>query len=261
MNEEEKNSLNGQEEHAGQEEQAGEGRLLFVERRRVKRTLLKSRNVILVDIQIDPNLPPSTHYVYINDVSDLGMRITTDADIPLEGDITLTLMIGQPTPVELRPVWKKEIGDRNIIIGLEFMTDSAVNRDGIPVLMKWAQPFYGKKSFRINAPVFLETDFEEGEKRFYAYVVVMSPGGMELMNEFPFPEAREFTLTFTLSKKVPPITTGARVLFQREITPLYRELKRSNNFKVWLEFFETELIRQHLLDTQKRGVGAQSSSR
>ncbi|GEM_PF-937974 len=261
MNEEEKNAQTEQEAQCAPEEQAGEGRTLFVERRRMKRTLLKSRNVILAEIIIDENLPSSTHYVYINDICELGMRITTDADIPLDGDVTLKLMIGQPTPVELHPIWKKEIGNKNIIIGLEFIVDSAINKDGVPGLLKWAQPFYGKKSSRINAPVFLETDFEEGEKRFYAYVIVMSPGGMELMNEFSFPEDKDINLTFTLNKKVPPITTGARVLFQREITPLYRELKRSNNFKVWLEFFEPELIKQHLQDTQKSCTSAQSSSR
>lgn len=259
MSEEEKKAQTGQEEPCAPEEQAVEGHALFVERRRVKRTLLKSRNVILVDIRIDENLPPSTHYVYINDLSELGMRITTDADIPLEDTVRLTLMIGQPTPVDLHPIWKKEIGNKNIIIGLEFIDDSAVNEAGVPALLKWAQPFYGKKSFRINAPIFLETDFEEAEKRFYAYVVVISPGGMEIMNEFPFPEGKDLTLTFTLNKKVPSITTGARVLFQREITPLYQELKRSNNFKVWLEFLEPELIKQHLHDTQQRN--AQSSPR
>jgi len=259
MSEEEKKSQTGQEELNALVEQTTEGHALFVERRRVKRTLLKSRNVILVDIRIDENLPPSTHYVYINDLSEIGMRITTDADIPLEDTVRLTMMIGQPTPVDLHPVWKKEIGNKNIIIGLEFTDDSAVNEAGIPALLKWSQPFYGKKSFRVNAPVFLETDFEESEKRFYAYVVVISPGGMEIMNEFPFPEKKNLELTFTLNKKVPPITAGARVLFQREITPLYQELKRSNNFKVWLEFLEPELVRQHLYDTQQRNV--QSSSR
>lgn len=213
---------------------------------------LSARNAILTEITLkhEESETPRVHYLRISSVTEEIVSITSDTLLPRDTDIKLKLILSQPIEAEVRLLWYKEIGIKNYLMGLEFNQRARINRSGIPALLKWAEPRYGKRSFRINSQIYFETDFtgakDSTNNRFYGLVVVISPDGMELKNKFPFPEDIEFTIKFSLSNMVIPLTTRSRVIFQRDIKPRYEALKLSPYYQIWLEFLEPELIKKHI---------------
>lgn len=218
------------------------------DRRIAARIPLSSRNVILVETFAGEEGPVNL-YIYISNVSETGMRITSDLLLPIDLNLRMKFMLDRPIEAEARLNWFKEIGAKNFLMGLEFLKDSEINKSGVPALLKWAEPRYGKKSIRINSKIFIETDFTNISNRFYTYMVVISEKGMEIRNNFPFPEEGEFALKFSLGRKSQGISTRGRVLFQREIRPGQDDFKLASYHKIWVEFLEPERVRDHINET------------
>jgi len=220
------------------------------ERRKVKRSVLTSRNMVYSQIFQEGMEVPHTQYIYINDLSPEGMKVTADTVYPEKTKLKFILNLNEPIELEAIVIWSKEIGTKNYKIGLNF-TDSQMNQKGIPALLQWACSHFGKKSFRINAPIQFRFECEGERRSFSAYVIVISPRGIEIKSDASFPENKKFKLTFTLNPSLKPISPHGIVLFQKSIKPLFEQEFLAEFYQVWIEFIDSDVVIKHIQDAQK----------
>ncbi len=221
------------------------------ERRMVKRSVLTSRNLVSAQIFQEGVEAPQSHYVYINDLSTEGMKITADTVYPDKTKLRFNLNLNEPIELETVVIWSKEIGSKNYKIGMMFVSESEINQKGIPALLQWAYPHFGKKSFRINAPMQFRFECEGQRRSFSAYVIVVSPRGIEIISNASFPENVEFKLTFTLNPNLKPITPRCTVLFQKNIKPVFEQEFLAEFYQIWIEFVDSEMVINHIKEAQK----------
>ncbi|MDQ7824002.1 MAG: PilZ domain-containing protein [Candidatus Eremiobacteraeota bacterium] len=224
------------------------------ERRQIRRKLIKVRKTVLAEIFQAQDEERKKCYIYINDVSEGGLRITCDVFIPENTVIKLLITLEKQVALEGKVVWAKEFGSGNYTMGLELSQDRDDYRENVDFLFDWASPMEVKRSFRPRATKHFELHTEEQVTKFYAHLLIISPGGMELIFRKPLPEDRDFSLTFALFEKGKPITTRARVIFQRELVPLCPLDYLEKTYKIWIEFFDTEAVFAHLEEAVSRGA-------
>jgi hypothetical protein len=234
---------------AARKESAGNSALSGVERRVALRNVLIVRKMTLAEIIIGETGVPRIHYVYINDISETGIRISSDILFPQNKRIRIRLFLSSPVSIEVFLRWKKEIGIKNYVNGMEFEQFSAINKKGVCDLLRWAEPYFEKTSFLINSTLFMETDLDEPFSKMYIYTLSISQGKMELMNNLALPEGREFELKFSLRHGIPAVTTRGQVIHQKEIAGEGASQEQAKNYNIWIEFLEPAPVKEHLMET------------
>jgi hypothetical protein len=220
-----------------------------IERRVARRNVLIVRKMTLAEIIIGEAGVPRIHYVYINDLSETGIRISSDILFPQNKKIKIRLFLSSPVYIEAVLRWKKEIGVQNYVNGMEFDQSSEASRKGAADLIRWAEPYFEKTSFLINSTLFMETDLDEPYSKMYIYTLSISQGRMELMNNLALPEGREFKLKFSLRHGIPAVTTRGQVIHQKEIRSESEIQEQAKNYNIWIEFLEPEPVKEHLMET------------
>lgn len=228
--------------------------LQSAERRKIRRRTFRTQKTVLAEITGEGSPEQLRTYIFINDLSENGMKMTTNVLIPENNHIRLGLSMENRIEVEGRVAWGREVGRGNYVMGIELSSDSELNRVGIPRLIEWALPFEQKRSIRLSVTRSLDVQWEDGRKKSYAHFLMISPGGMEILHEAPFPEGRELTLTFSLTEKLPSITTCGRVLFQRKIPPLCDMDLIQDTHKIWISFQTPEIVQEHIQAAMDKGL-------
>ncbi|MGV8120407.1 MAG: PilZ domain-containing protein [Candidatus Xenobiia bacterium LiM19] len=223
------------------------------ERRTLRRKSIKVKKTVLCEMAGQNEGEGKNLYFYINDISPGGMKITSDIFLPEDNRLTLKFYLDSPLAVEARVVWARECGKGNYTIGLEFTGDSEDNKKAIQSLLDWAEPYERKRSLKIHATHHFEAALTDSKRQFYAYIIVISPGGMEITCGSTLPEGDLCTLTFTLHNKLAPVTVNSTVIAQREIPPLSDDDFLEKTFKIWLSFQESEPVAEHLEDALQKG--------
>ncbi len=224
-----------------------------IERRTLRRKAINVKKTVLCELAGQNDSEGKNLYFFINDISPGGMKITSDIFLPENNDVTMRFYLGSPLMVDARVVWASEFGKGNFHIGLEFIADSEANKKAVPKLLEWSQPYERKRSLKVHATHHFEADLIDSKKHFYAYIIVISPGGMEMTCESPLPEGQPCNLTFTLHNKLAPITVTCNVIAQREVPPLSGDDFLEKTFKIWLSFQESESVAVHLEDALEKG--------
>jgi len=223
------------------------------ERRTLRRKSINVKKTVLCEMTGQNGSEGKNLYFYINDISSAGMKITSDLFIPEDNRVTLKFYLDSPLAVEGRVVWARECGKGNYHIGLEFTGDSEENKKAIQSLLSWAEPYQQKRSLKIHATHHFEAGIADSTRQFYAYIIVISPGGMEITCGSALPEGELCTLTFTLHNKLAPVTVKSSVIAQREIPPLSDDDYLEKSFKIWLSFQESEPVAEHLEEALQKG--------
>ena len=235
----------------GKARKGGDEQSPLTERRKTRRYGLSSRNLVSAQIEEKTGEGHRTQYIFINDVSSEGLRITSETGLEPSSIVTLTLMLSGTTQIEAKVIWSREIGGSSFRIGLEFIRESAINDSGIPELLKWAHSYYGKSSFRANIPITFLVEDQETRRSLSAYVIVISPKGVELKSGFRLPENCSMSFSFTLNPGIQRITARGTVLFQRKIKPLFDEDILAEFWQAWIEFQDSDIVRGHIIEVQK----------
>ncbi len=218
------------------------------ERRIAVRKVLIVRKMTLAEIIIGDGGVPRIHYVYINDISETGIRVSSDILFSSEKKIRLKLFLTGPIAVEVSLRWKREIGINNYINGMEFIVDRPEQKAGVQKLITWAEPFFEQSSFKLNHTLFIQTDLEKPLDGVYAYALSISPGRLEILSNTPFPENREFTVRFSLKQGLHPLETLAQVMHLMDTTPEELEGMEHRNYTIWLEFSDSTAVKGHLAE-------------
>lgn len=220
------------------------------ERRQVRRIAIAVMRTVLSEISGIGEMGEKQFYLYINDISEKGMRFTTDIFIPEENKVKLRLFLDSPLELDARTVWAKEIGKGNYVMGLEFTGDSEVNGRNIPRLINWARPPEDIRSLFLHTSLNFEGLFRESKRKFFAHVIVINPEGIELTCDFPFPLAQEFSLTFTINEKIAPLTVNGKVVFQKEIISPGAVDCPIKIYKTWIEFVDPPSVERHIQEVR-----------
>ncbi|MHC9541191.1 MAG: PilZ domain-containing protein [Vulcanimicrobiota bacterium] len=224
------------------------------ERRKIRRKIIRTRKTVLTEITCEGHHEKRQCYISINDFSESGMRITSDVFIPENTIIELNLTLEQPVKLEGRVAWTKEFGQGNHMIGLEFSLDSEVNGMSIPLILEWIKPYEVRHSLRPCFTRHFEACFADTVIKFYGYILVISPGGMEIKCAHPLPEGKDFTVKFSLFEKLLPISIRGIILFQKEVQPLCELDFLQKSQKIWIEFLQPDLVYKHIQEAYARGM-------
>lgn len=219
------------------------------DRRYTRRHLLIVKKMTLAEIIFGDNGVPRIHYVFINDISETGIRLSSDIFFPYDKKIKLKLFLPHSIQLETHLVWKREIGIKDYMNGLEFIESSKINEKGKQELLNWAEPYFDKTSFPINSTLFLETDLDEPLDKIYVFLLKISPQRLKFMSNNPFPEGNKFNIAFSLQKNIPSISTKAQVLFQKKHNVSEEAYTQPNNFTTWMELFDSDIVKNHLRET------------
>ncbi|MDQ7823061.1 MAG: PilZ domain-containing protein [Candidatus Eremiobacteraeota bacterium] len=217
------------------------------ERRIFPRKTLIVKKMTLAEISIGEPGVPRMHYVYINDVSEKGIRISTDIPLPSRKVIHLKLHLDTPVLIPAKVQWKKELGISNYTYGLEF-TMAAESLQDIAKLMEWATPYFERASFHINSTIHLTTGLREPNDTLYAYIKTISPLRMELTSHRELPENRPFEITFSLAKALTPCVTRVQVLYQKDDSGDDAHPGDEHSLAIILEFLDPEAVKNHLIE-------------
>lgn len=243
----------GEEEEFRGEELSGHEQTAHphADRRKTKRYVLTSANEVPARVSLESGELVPLQNILINDVNVDGMRITAATAIPKSSRVTMVLNLPEPVSLESTIIWHRGAGECDSMMGMEFLVRSRVNDTGIPQLLRWAYSYYGKTSFRVNAPIFFTYETQAEKKSFRADVVVISPRGIEIKNRFPLPENVELQLTFTLNSMTPLVSPRGSVLFQQRINSPADEDPLSETYQIWMEFRDPEAVENHIAEVQK----------
>jgi len=218
------------------------------ERRIAVRKVLIVRKMTLAEIVVGDSGVPRIHYVYINDISETGIRLSSDILFSPEKKIRLKLFLNKPITVEVCLRWKKEIGINNYVNGMEFVVDTPEQKAGLQKLITWAEPYFEKSSFKLNHTLFLQTNLGKPLDGVYVYALSISPGRLEILSNTPLPENREFSVQFSLHQDLSPITTVAQVMHMVDTTPEELDSMEHRNYTIWLEFNDSTAVKEHLAE-------------
>lgn len=220
-----------------------------MEKRILRRKKIKIREPLTAEIMLTTSKESINCKIWINDLSECGMNISTDKAFPEGTDFSIKLALYQETELDCQARWSKETSKDKYIIGIMFHNSSAKNRENIMHLMKWAEPYKEKWSNIIKRNVLFKTGQVKELSGFTAFVVSISPTGMEMLCSIKLPEREEFELIFALKPDLPELNVFSRVLYQFEFKvdcdPLLLPVKN----KIWIEFLKADGIQKHIFDS------------
>ncbi|MDQ7826479.1 MAG: PilZ domain-containing protein [Candidatus Eremiobacteraeota bacterium] len=223
------------------------------ERRKFRRKAILVKRMVLSELAKGNGSGQRQFYLHINDISDHGMKITTDIFIPEENLIRMKLLLEPPLEIDARVVWAREIGKGNYKMGLEFLGDSGHNSVEVPHLLEWVHTYEEKKrTYSLQAPVYCEILTEGTMKKFFPYVLSISPAAMEFTCDFPFPLTDEAVFSFSVHEKLSPVTVKGKILFQKDSTPPGGPDFLKKIYRVVVEFLEPPAVEKHLMEALDR---------
>lgn len=196
----------------------------YQERRTDARKKIDLKRTFKAEVILDTVQPC---YVYIIDVSQGGMKIMTDLDIPEHRTFLMKLFLEETIELAVEIVWaKKMVGYMNVI-GLRFVAMSSKAMAKIEAFIAQYSIDTTKRIVKLHKMLNMQIKKEEEWVNFYAFILNVSPNGLEFTTDYPLPE-NEFSLHFYLEQGQMPFEADVRVLFQREIS--------LGRVKGWLEF-------------------------
>ncbi len=203
-----------------------EGAWNYDERRSAVRVKISLKKTFSAEVQLDT---PKKCYLYIVDISQGGMKIMTDLVFPERRTFLITFYLEQEDPLELavEVVWKKQVVGYMNVIGMKFVAISPRSFEKIEQFVEKYSIDTSKRIFKLNKMITMQIQKQEEWANFYAYVISISPQGLEYTTDYSLPASEEFALRFYAEQGQAPMEAQARVLFQKEIS--------MGRLKGWLE--------------------------
>jgi len=198
----------------------------YAERRSTVRKKISLKKTFSAEVQLDT---PQKCYLYIVDISHGGMKIMTDLVFPERRTFLITFYLEQEDPLELavEVVWKKQVVGYMNVMGMKFVAMSPKSFNKIEQFVSKYSIDTSKRIFKLNKMITMQIEKGEEWANFYAYILSISPQGLEYTTDYNIPENEEFGLRFYADQGQAPIEAKARILFQKEIS--------MGRLKGWLE--------------------------
>lgn len=189
----------------------------FAERRSTTRRKISLKKTFSAEVQLDT---PQKCYLYIVDISQGGMKIMTDLIFPERRTFLITFYLEQEDPLELavEVVWKKQVVGYMNVTGMKFVAMSPKSFSKIEQFVSKYSIDTSKRIFKLNKMITMQVEKEGEWVSFYAYVLSISPQGLEYTTDYNLPAGEEFPLRFYAEQGQAPLEASARILFQKEIS-------------------------------------------
>lgn len=202
----------------GEEEKKEEQRKLGIttDRRRARRKAMKLNKIFVGEVGEDLDVAPL--YLYIVDISDGGMRITCDMDMPMDYIFHMKLAIDTEDPLDtnIKIIWKKDLFGGTKIMGIQFIDPSEKTRNAIREFMDKHSEEGKRRAYRLDRVLPVELEIEDHTEKFNTLTMDLSTVGMRISNPFPLPYDKMIKLKVLLDFEDVPVHLKARVVWQKE---------------------------------------------
>jgi c-di-GMP-binding flagellar brake protein YcgR len=160
---------------------------------------------------------PRTTYIFIKDMSEGGLKIHSDMNLPVDMIIPIKFYLDSTLDVSVKVAWHKELGGMHIM-GLQFMDITDEASGVVRAFMDRYSPEGLRRNYRLDRTLAFQIDAGEQSMDFCALALNISAEGMRLINEFILPEGKEFPLKIILETELPPVHFTAQVSWQKQTT-------------------------------------------
>ncbi|MHB2020899.1 MAG: PilZ domain-containing protein, partial [Candidatus Xenobia bacterium] len=177
------------------------------ERRSQRRQSLRLNKIFVAEVKVDGRL--ARCYLYILDISEGGMKITTHFAFPPRAPVPARFLLDDsPLEVTVEQVWQKSI-EGTQMMGLRFVDVSDAARAAIHRFMDRFSPQEKRRSFRLDRVLNVELNG-------VVYSTLdISTGGLRISGDAPLSESGPGRARLFLEHDRPPLELNVRVAWQK----------------------------------------------
>lgn len=186
------------------------------ERRESKRFAVHLNKITTAEVTLDAN-PPTPCYVYVADISEGGLRITTDAWYDRAQRFGLRLQLDHPLQVTVEVIWSKQLAGGTNVYGLQFVdvTDEQ-SAQVLTFIDSYSQEARRRRlGFNLNRVMGIQFPGVT-ESQIYVLTNVLSADSLEITAEIYLEQGQGYDCHLFLETDQAPVATRAIV---REIKP------------------------------------------
>lgn len=189
------------------------------ERRESKRFTIQLNKITGAEVTLRGG-SPTPCYVYVADISEGGLRITSDTWFDREQRFGLHLQLNPPLGGEVEVVWNKQLQGGTNVYGLKFVD---VNEE----LQKQIDDFIHSFSFearrdavsaRLNRVICMQLPEVAQDQRLYVFTSMLSVQGMQITVEMPLEVDQTYDFLLFLEVEEPPVVVRAKAVSLKPAT-------------------------------------------
>ncbi|MCE1247490.1 MAG: PilZ domain-containing protein [Firmicutes bacterium] len=195
---------------------AAEG--VLQDRRHFRRKALKLNKIFVGEVGEGLDVAPI--YLYIVDISEGGLRITSDMNLPMDYVFHLSLILDMPKPLDtdIKIIWRREIFGGTNLFGVQFMNPSDEAKQLIKDFMEQHSAEGKRRAYRLDRILPVEMEIEDRAEIFNTLTLDLSTVGMRISNPFPLPYDKKIRIKLMLDFEDTPVHLDARLVWQKETT-------------------------------------------
>jgi hypothetical protein len=200
------------------------------ERRIAKRFAIQLNKITSAEVTRDGSGGPTPCYVYVADISEGGLRITTDTWFDRGEQFHLMLMLNPPLDGRVEVVWSKQLTGGTNVYGVKFVEMSEALKAQIAAFIESFSEASRRlsKSVSLNRVLCMQFPELTHDKRIYVLTSVLGTDSMQVTAEIPFEQGRTYDCLLFLDPDAAPVVVKA----------IAREVKAAvfDRFKIAFEF-------------------------
>ncbi len=191
---------------------------LIYDRRSIRRKSLSCNKVFAGELGEGDDILP--FYAYIVDISEAGMRLTTDVFLPVNDPFHINIILDDNSELDSDVVvrWKREMLGGTVMAGIQFINMPQKTQGVVRNFMSRHLADGKRKSFRLNRVLEVEINIEGQKDTVKTLTMDLSTQGMKITNEYALPEDKIINLRVHLEFEKKPVNIQARVRWQKETT-------------------------------------------
>ncbi len=186
----------------------------MVERRTLIRRKAPVKRIFAADILDEPEA--SDCFVHIHDLSEGGMRIHTDFNLPLDRTVSLRLHLDEPIDLKVEKVWERPLVGGINVYGLKFQEPKQDAHKKLIAFLTNSLTENRRKAFRLERILVVEMLVNDKATRFGVFTLDLSTTGMRINHEDPLPENQTIDFRILLEPGTDPVAVRSKVSWQKE---------------------------------------------
>jgi hypothetical protein len=180
------------------------------ERRQTFRHALKLNKIFSAEIHRNGESLPC--YLCIIDISEGGIRITSDYSFPKDESVPVHFKLDEPLDVNVKVIWSKMLEGGTNVYGMQFTDLNDTSNGQIKRVMEHYSPEFRRKNFKLNRVIYIEFLETNVAGRQYTFALDLNAKGMRVINEARFEPETVVKCRLYLDLDRPPVDVTGRVL-------------------------------------------------
>ncbi|MDQ7825189.1 MAG: PilZ domain-containing protein [Candidatus Eremiobacteraeota bacterium] len=214
----------------------------YTERRKEDRKKIILNKTFLAEIHADRVIKG---YIYVIDISNQGLKVITDIDLPDDRPFLMKLFIPEPVELTSEVIWQKKVLGYMNAVGLRVIVQEKLTRENIEQFMTKYSIDTSQKIIHPNRQLSFQCKKDGRWESFYAFLLTISLEGMEITTDYLLPSGEALILRCDLEAGRPPL--------EEKVTYEFRGDLPTGRDKGWFGFTElSEQNRLRLLEFMNR---------